>query len=86
MPESLALCLITIQEALRFIRERHRHHPPPKSGLFAIAAQHQEKIVAVALVGRPVSRALDMGYTAEVTRLCTKEGNPNAASMLYGAC
>ena len=36
------------------------------------------------MVGRPVSRYLDDGLTAEVTRCCTK-GHDNACSMLYGA-
>lgn len=38
----------------------------------------------VAIVGRPVARHLQDGYTAEVTRLCT-DGTPNACSMLYEA-
>lgn len=40
--------------------------------------------VGVAIVGRPVARALDDGLTVEVTRLCT-DGEPNACSMLYAA-
>lgn len=39
----------------------------------------------VAIVGRPVSRFLDNGLTAEVTRLCT-DGCKNACSFLYAAC
>jgi hypothetical protein len=39
----------------------------------------------VAIVGRPVSRFLDNGLTAEVTRLCT-DGRENACSFLYAAC
>jgi hypothetical protein len=38
----------------------------------------------VAVVGRPIARALDDGYTAEVRRCCT-DGAPNACSMLYRA-
>jgi hypothetical protein len=40
--------------------------------------------VAVAVVGRPVARALDDGLTMEVTRLAS-DGHPNACSMLYAA-
>lgn len=36
------------------------------------------------MVGRPVSRMLDDGYTAEVIRLATN-GAKNACSFLYGA-
>ena len=43
-----------------------------------------EKVVGVIIVGRPVARALDNDYTAEVTRCCT-DGTKMAASMLYAA-
>lgn len=36
------------------------------------------------VVGRPVARALDDGWTLEVTRMCT-DGTRNACSLLYGA-
>ena len=39
----------------------------------------------VAIVGRPVSRHLDDGFTAEVTRCCT-DGIRNGCSFLYAAC
>lgn len=42
------------------------------------------EIVGVAIVGRPVSRHLDDGWTLEVNRLCT-DGTHNACSMLYAA-
>lgn len=44
-----------------------------------------DKIVGVAIVGRPVSRHRDDGVTLEITRLCT-DGTRNACSFLYGAC
>jgi hypothetical protein len=37
----------------------------------------------VALIGRPVARLLDDGWTLEVTRVAT-DGTPNACSALYG--
>lgn len=40
--------------------------------------------MGVVMLGRPVARAFDDGWTAEVTRLCT-DGTPNACSLLYGA-
>jgi hypothetical protein len=36
------------------------------------------------MVGRPVARNLDNGWTLEVNRLCT-DGTKNACSMLYSA-
>ena len=44
-----------------------------------------EAVVAVAIVGRPCSRVLDDGWTAEVTRLCALPETRNACSMLYAA-
>lgn len=40
--------------------------------------------MGVAIVGRPVSRHLDDGWTLEVNRLCT-DGSRNACSALYAA-
>lgn len=42
------------------------------------------RIVGVAVVGRPVARMLDDGWTLEVTRCCS-DGTRNVPSMLYGA-
>lgn len=41
--------------------------------------------MGVAIVGRPVARHLDDGYTLEVTRTAVKPGVANANSLLYGA-
>ena len=80
----LSVCPITQREALEFVRVHHRHHQPPRGSLFQIAVSDGAAIVGVAIVGRPVARHLQDGYTAEVTRLCTG-GLRNACSMLYGA-
>jgi hypothetical protein len=77
---------ITLKEARRFVDTYHRHHKAPQGGLFAIGLADNDQIVGVAIVGRPVARMLDNGYTAEVTRLCVKDGYRNACSMLYSAC
>ena len=51
---------------------------------FCIAAiDSEETILGVAIVGRPVSRRLDDGYTAEIVRTCTT-GTKNVNSLLYG--
>lgn len=82
---SLILQPITITEAREFVREHHRHHEPPVSALFAVACSREGSVVGVATIGRPVSRMLQDGWTAEVTRLCVTDGQKNACSMLYGA-
>ena len=82
----LGLVPCTISDALAFIGQHHRHHAPSPSGLWAVAAAEGDEIVGVALVGRPVARMSQDGWTAEVIRLCVLEGHPNACSMLYAAC
>ena len=43
-----------------------------------------EAVVGVVVVGRPVARMSDNGWTVEITRLAT-DGSRNACSMLYSA-
>jgi len=82
---SIELRPVTRDEADAFIRAHHRHHGCPVGALWRQAVHDPDgKIVGVAVVGRPVARALDDGLTVEVTRLCT-DGAPNACSMLYSA-
>jgi hypothetical protein len=80
----LAICPISISDAKAFVAACHRHHRAPTGGLFAVAAAKMGQIVGVAIVGRPVARALVDGYTAEVVRLAS-DGSRNACSLLYGA-
>ena len=75
---------INFDEAVAFVRQHHRHHQPPIGCKFSIGAAVDGEIVGVVMVGRPVARALQDGWTAEVTRLCT-DGTPNACSFLYAA-
>ena len=81
---SLNLVPITLSEANAFIAENHRHHKPVIGHKFSIAVESSGNIVGVAVVGRPVARHLDNGWTLEVNRCCT-DGTRNACSMLYGA-
>ncbi len=77
---------IPLHEANAFILRHHRHHGPVQGAKFALGcSEGNGEIVAVATVGRPVSRMLDDGWTAEITRLAT-DGTEHAASFLYGAC
>lgn len=82
---SLDICPMTLKEANAFVEQHHRHHKPVVGHKFSIGCTDGEKIVGVAIVGRPVSRHLDDGWTLEVNRLCT-DGAKNACSMLYAAC
>jgi hypothetical protein len=83
----LYLVPCTLNEANAFVAQHHRHHDPVPGAKFVIAAALSggpHRIVGVAIVGRPVSRLLDTGWTLEVNRCCT-DGTPNACSMLYRA-
>lgn len=80
----LRIVPIKQDEAKEFIARNHRHHKPPVGSIFQVACAIDDKIVGVAMVGRPVARHLDNGWTLEVNRLCT-DGTKNACSMLYSA-
>ena len=76
---------VTLESANDFVRKFHRHSRPVLGCKFAIGALDDGgKLCGVAIVGRPVSRVLDDGLAAEITRVCT-DGTSNAPSMLYGA-
>lgn len=74
-----------LDEANAFIKQHHRHHQPVVGHKFSIAvADERNEVRGVAIIGRPVARHLDDGWTLEVTRLAT-DGCPNACSPLYAA-
>ena len=81
---SLKLTPIFQKDAKEYVKQFHRHHRPPVGSIFQIAVAKENKVVGVVIVGRPVARMLQDGFTAEVTRLCT-DGTKNACSMLYAA-
>lgn len=76
---------IDLSEANAFVTQYHRHHRAVVGHLFSLGCVKDDKVVGIAIVGRPVSRIRDDGETAEVTRLCT-DGTKDACSFLYGAC
>lgn len=75
---------ITLDETNAFVQNHHRHHKPVVGHKFSIAVAEGEKVRGVAIIGRPVARGNDDGWTLEVNRCCT-DGARNACSMLYGA-
>ena len=83
----MILCPISISDANVLVKRWHRHHRPSQGGLFAVAVAvaDAEEPCGAAIVGRPVARMLQDGWTAEITRLVT-DGTDNASSMLLGAC
>lgn len=81
---SLEIVPTTRDEAMCFLDEHHRHHGRPLGYIFAVAVAEGDKVCGVSMVGRPVARRLQDGWTAEVLRLCT-DGTRNACSKLLSA-
>lgn len=75
---------VGFRDANAFVKAHHRHHRPVKGHKFSIAIAAGEIIRGVAIIGRPVSRNQDDGWTLEINRCCT-DGVKNGCSMLYGA-
>ncbi|WP_027817104.1 XF1762 family protein [Paraburkholderia bannensis] len=89
---SLVIVPIELAEANAFVAVHHRHHKPVVGHKFSIAvadnmlmgSYETTGVCGVAIIGRPVARGNDDGWTLEVNRCCT-DGTKNACSMLYGA-
>ena len=81
---SLEIVPVDFADANSFVAQYHRHHKPMPGAKFSVGVSDGEKIVGVAMVGRPVSRMLDDGWTLEVNRVAT-DGTKNACSILYAA-
>lgn len=76
---------ITQKKAKEFINLHHRHHKAPVGDIFRMGLEIENNLVGVIMVGRPVARCYDDGFTLEVNRLCVLDGHKNACSMLYSA-
>jgi len=76
----------TIREANAAVARWHRHHRPVVAARFSVAAYVDGELEGVVIVESPKARALNDGYTFEVSRLCTKPSAcANVASRLLGA-
>jgi len=82
---TLTLVPIDLASAQAFVAQHHRHHGKVCGHKFSLAvADETGEVRGVCIVGRPVARGLQDGWTLEVTRCCT-DGIHNGCSMLYGA-
>lgn len=84
-----SLCPCTLRAANDFVASYHRHNgrTARNGGKWAVAVEFDDQIVAVAIVGNPLSATYMDGYTAEVLRVCSNENAPKGVcSMLYQAC
>lgn len=80
----LAIIPLDLDEANALVAQLHRHHKPVVGHKFSIGVAAGDNVVGAAIVGRPVGRGMDDGWTLEVTR-CVTDGTPNACSALYAA-
>ena len=79
----------SLRKANDFVAAHHRHsqRTARNGGKFAVAAVSDGKVVAVAIVGNPLSATYMDGFTAEVLRSCSLPTAPkNCNSFLYGIC
>ena len=76
---------LELVEANEFIKKHHRHIDEIQGHRFSIGCIYKEKLVGIAVSGRPISRHYDQSKVIEVTRLCT-DGTENACSFLYSMC
>lgn len=83
--QRLTIIPCDLADANAFVKDHHRHHRPVPGHKFSLAViDEAQKIRGVAIVGRPIGRRLDDGWTLEVNRVAT-DGCANACSALYGA-
>jgi hypothetical protein len=80
---------MTLREANDFVSAYHRHsnRTARDGGKFAIGVTDGSTTWGVAIVGRPLARMMNDGWTAEVLRTCVAPGAPKGScSFLYGRC
>lgn len=75
----------SFRDARDLVTAHHRHHGPPVGHKFSIGLAQGDELVGAVIVGRPVARGLDDGFTLEVTRSVVADGVRNGTSMLYAA-
>lgn len=80
----LTIVPLDLAEANALVARWHRHHKPTVGHKFSIGVADGERVCGAAIVGRPVGRRMDDGWTLEVLR-CVTDGTKNACSALYAA-
>lgn len=83
--QRLTIAPCSNEQAKAYVDEFHRHHGSSVQARFSLAAVDATgRVRGVVMVGRPVARVLDNGWTLEVNRLATDRCE-NACSALYSA-
>jgi hypothetical protein len=79
----MELVPVTLDEAKQFVAKHHRHNDAPLSWKFGVGLSANNKLIGVAMAGRPEGRGIDKFQNIEITRVCVIE-KKNANSKLYG--
>ncbi len=85
----MRICPIFLKAANKFVVENHDHHEEVVGHIFSIGLKYNDRLIGVAICGRPTAPKIDYKTTIEVTRLCVlrePELVKNACSKLYSAC
>lgn len=83
----MILVPMDLDEAQEFVLNFHRHNKPVVGHKFSLGCSDGDRLVGVAIVGRPVNRNLDDKATLEATRVCVTDAAPKGAcSFLYSRC
>jgi len=86
LDNGLRLFPATLKQANIMIEALHRHHKKVVGHRFSIGCEDKNgNCHGIAVVGRPVARAVAQYRVAEVTRLVS-DGTPHVCSKLYAAC
>ena len=84
MAKNLSVVPMSLKEANDFVTKYHRHNKKCAGHKFSIGAMEGDRLVGVAIVGRPDARKLDNKFTLEVTRNCVLDDAPKGTcSFLY---
>lgn len=76
---------IGFREACKFVADHHRYLASPRGCLFCVGVHSYLGLVAVAIVGRPISPTQQDGETCEITRLAAIDNWRNASSCAIAA-
>lgn len=76
---------LELKEAQDFVNAHHRHNVAPHRDKFRVGLAFEDELVGVIMVGRPIARHNDDGWTLEAIRCCVLDGHKNACSKLYAA-
>ena len=80
MTRSLQAVPLNLKDANEFVLTYHRHNKPVQGCKFCIGCSDGNQLIGVVIVGRPISRHKEDGFTAEVTRCCIVDSAPKGTN------